>query len=171
MNRDTLRTPYVSAHRATLTGWRRVWVSSPDGTALLSVESSATDSIDGLILCDYSTSLSSLDEREHNYTRRSISFSDFTYHDSFTPLVCDCYLYTCDFTERGEGSIIRSYLDAVCQGYLREFGELGLSRFISSTYNFALPITEDRDSPLYPRAITLTSVERSLLDFHFPYNE
>ena len=149
VNLDTLRTPYHSSHRATLKGWRRLWVSSETDRALLSVERCPESRIEGLVISDASSSLSSLDARESGYSRHELSPNELEWHDSPSPECQQCFLYICDSQEQG-GTILRSYLDAVAQGYLRQFGESGLHNFISTTRNFDIPITEDRESLTIP---------------------
>ena len=172
MNLDTLRTPYHSSHRATLKGWRRLWVSSETDRALLSVERCPESRIEGLVISDSSSSLSSLDARESGYSRHELSPNELEWHDpplpECSPPECQqCFLYICDSQEQG-GTILRSYLDAVAQGYLRQFGESGLRNFVSTTRNFDIPITEDRASPRYPRSVSLSADEKILLDNLFP---
>jgi hypothetical protein len=57
-----------------------------------------------------------------------------------------------------------SYVDCVLQGYLREFGEGGLDRFVASTEGWERTFVDDRDRPLYPRHVKLKPRERCAID-------
>jgi len=168
VNLGSIQTPYISAHRATLKGWKRCWLSSPnvasdlagdEKLAFLSVVADADSEIDGLIVLDHSSSLASLDEREALYARTDIPQTALHFHDD-EPEVKNQFLYVADQPiATQQHHILRSYLDVVMQGYLHQFGEEGVHRFVESTLNFGIPIKEDRDNPLYPRATELTDDE------------
>ena len=57
-----------------------------------------------------------------------------------------------------------SYVDVVVQGFLAEFGEAGVERFMATTDGWHVPILDDRAAPRYPRAQVLTQNERALTD-------
>jgi hypothetical protein len=171
VNLGSLRTPYISAHRATLTGWKRAWLSRPkvensfapeDGLAFLSVVPDAEAQIDGLIITDHVSSLQALDEREALYSRVDIEHHNLQYHDEPVEIERQ-FLYEADEPMADDNAyILRSYLDVVMQGYLHHFGEEGLQRFMQTTLNFDCAIKEDRDNPVYPRATSLTAREKAL---------
>ncbi len=171
VNLGSLRTPYISAHRATLRGWKRAWLARPrvensfaatDGLAFLSVVPSAGSEIDGVVITDHASSLAALDEREVLYSRVDIDAADLTWHDD-PAQISRQFLYEADQPLAKDGAeILRSYLDVVMQGYLQHFGEAGLHRFMETTLNFDCAIREDRDAPLYPRATILSADEKSL---------
>ena len=50
------------------------------------------------------------------------------------------------------------------QGFLREFGETGVSRFVATTDGWDAPILNDRTRPRYPRAQPLSQDETALVD-------
>lgn len=168
VNLGSLRTPYISAHRATLKGWKRCWLSRPkvadsfagdDGLAFLSVVADVDAQIDGLLVIDHASSLDALDEREVMYTRTDLPPGALHFHDE-SPDVDNHFLYVADQpAATRHAQILRSYLDVVMQGYLQQFGEEGVHRFIESTLNFDIPIREDRGAPLYPRATQLADEE------------
>lgn len=192
VNRATLRTGIVAAHRARLKGWRRSWRSRPDGgpspsqTAAAGVTPSfltagrAEDAaIDGLLIVDYAHNLAAVDAREFHYHRRRISLEDLELadpsgiaehresggHGLGSRIALYVYEGRTDLPHApGPAPILRSYLDAVMQGFLREFGEAGLHRFVAETDAFHTPIHEDREAPLYPRAVTLSADEAELFD-------
>lgn len=178
VNLDTLRTPYVSAWPARLKGWRRIWLPRPrversfapvDGLAFLSAEMDPSSQIDGMIVVKHADSLSALDAREALYRRHRVELGDIELlrpgdePDITMPL----HIYVAnDYAPESADPprILRSYLDAVFQGYRTHFSEQGLTRFLASTANFHLDILEDRHDPVYPRAVVLTRQERELFD-------
>ncbi len=183
VNLNTLRTRYVDAVPATLGGWRRVWLTRPfvpgsfaalRDLAFLSVEPSKNTRIDGMLVLDARASLPSLDERETLYDRHVISHCDVKPRSEpqWQGTVKDTYLYVAQpvavNTQPRQPRILRSYLDAVFQGFHTHFGEEGVYRFVETTANFDLPIFEDRSSPLYPRAVELSQAERALFDALVP---
>lgn len=192
VNRATLRTGIVAAHRARLKGWRRSWHSRPDGgpspsrtasagvtPSFLTADRAADAAIDGLLIVDYVHNLAAVDAREFHYHRRRITLEDLDFTDPSAiadksesegqgpGAGIELYVYE-GRTEvphsPGPAPILRSYLDAVMQGFLREFGEAGLHRFVAETDAFHTPIHEDRDAPLYPRAVTLSADEADLFE-------
>ena len=180
VNLSTLRTPYISAHKAQLQGWRRVWKARPstdeiqiDGVqvAFLSVERHADTTLEGLILIDHASSLPSLDQREALYDRIVLQDGEISeIPDSVSGQTSDLFVYQhkTDIMESKDALILRSYLDAVAQGYLHHFGEDGLLRFQKTTRNFHLSILEDRDAPIYPRPVSLEDDQLSVIDEVFP---
>ena len=60
--------------------------------------------------------------------------------------------------------IWRSYVDAVLQGYLRQFGDGGLQRFMATTDGWSRHLVDDREAPRYPRAVQLDPREVELFD-------
>lgn len=173
VNLGSLQTPYISAHRATLKGWKRSWLSRPrvdgsfaadDGLAFLSVVADSNARIDGLLIVDHASSLAALDKREIMYTRTPIAAEDLYFHDK-PPTSGSQFLYVADEPAATQQTyILRSYLDVVMQGYLQQFGQDGLQRFFDSTLHFDTPIREDRESPLYPRATNLSNDEKKLFE-------
>lgn len=171
VNLGSLRTPYISAHRVTLKGWRRIWLSRPketgsfaaiDGLAFLSAVAAPEAEIDGMLITDHASSLKSLDEREALYSRVNINTKNIHHHDdAIDP--AEQFLYVADeHPAHDQAKILRSYLDVVMQGYHTHFGTAGVERFFNTTLNFDLDIIEDRDNPLYPRATTLSEEETEL---------
>lgn len=171
VNLGSLRTPYLSAHRATLTGWQRIWLARPhepgsfaasEGLAFLSVITASNTKIDGMLITDHASSLDALNERESLYSRVNLDTTDLHFHDEEINTK-DRFLYVADDHPADNNSrILRSYLDVVMQGYYQHFGTAGLDRFFSTTLNFDLDLLEDRDKPLYPRATQLSKVEKTI---------
>lgn len=184
VNRATLRPGIVGAHRARLKGWRRTWrprpdmgptpgVSLPDGVmpALLTAEPAAGQAIDGLLVIDLAENLGHVDEREFRYHRRDISLADLELPDPAVMELREPQIALHVYEARSEpppveapSHILRSYLDAVMQGFFNEFGLEGLHRFVAETDAFHTPIHEDRHAPVYPRAVSLSHAEAELFD-------
>lgn len=190
VNRATLRTEIVAAWPARLKGWRRTWrpqpvmehdsvaISAP-GTALtpalLTAERAPHGFIDGLLVIDFAVNLPEVDAREFHYHRRDIALTDLEFISSGSASVSErtpapnfnVHVYEAR-SERpraqGHSPILRSYLDAVMQGFLREFGPDGVHRFVAETHDFHTEIHEDRHAPLYPRAVTLSPAEIELFE-------
>ena len=176
VNLATLRTPFVAHYAASLKGWRRCWLARPkvpgsfapiDNLAFLSAYPDPATTIDGLMIVDSATSLPQLDERERLYERLPLERGNLHFSSADQPASpMPLYIYSADRTQHvaDRPRILRSYLDAVFQGFYRNFGVDGLERFIETTDGFDLPILEDREEPLYPRAVELSGVERRLFD-------
>lgn len=184
VNRATLRPGIVGAHRARLKGWRRTWrprpdmgptpgVSLPDGVmpALLTAERADGQAIDGLLVIDLAENLGHVDEREFRYHRRDISLGDLDLPGPAVMELSDAQIALHVYEARSEhppvkaaSHILRSYLDAVMQGFLNEFGIEGVHRFVTETDAFHTPIHEDRHAPVYPRAVSLSREEIELFD-------
>lgn len=169
VNRATHRTAIVAAMPARLSGWRRLWRPRPDmpgfPAALLSVRRDATATCDGLLVVDRAANLAAVDAREARYHRRTIAPDSLALEGPLPD--CPLYLYEADVRlppHPRPPRILRSYLDAVMQGFLNEHGEPGLARFVAETENFDIAIDEDRASPRYPRAVRLSPAERALFD-------
>ena len=179
VNLQTLRTPFIAAIPARVTGWRRCWLARPEGVgaglartdlAFLSVRPDAGTVIEGLVVVDHLSSLAALDAREALYARQEIPVAlvEAASEPWGVPSPDSAFLYVADAPPAQTGSILRSYLDAVMQGYLTQFGEAGLERFVATTDNFGLPVLEDRDAPIYPRAVVTTPQQRALFDALVP---
>jgi hypothetical protein len=174
VNRATLRTDIVAAYPARLEGWRRYWRRHPKDTAnrdgvnpaVLTAGRDAKAGIDGMLVIDRLDNLPSVDEREHRYQRVEIGNADLSFYAEAPEIAFPLYIYEARFEEeeRHSSRIIRSYLDAVMQGFHREFGEAGLHRFIKETDDFHHLFHEDRHAPAYPRAVTLAADEQQLFE-------
>ena len=166
VNRVTHRTEIVSAVPARLAGWRREWVRRDEDTqrGLLSVRRDAGSVIEGLLIVDRLENLPSIDLREALYDRVALDPAEVETVEAL-PAGCPLHVYQ---AKRSAGQvrlqIIQSYLDAVLQGFLREFGEEGVARFVTETDGFDAAILADRASPQYPRAVVLEQSEQAFFD-------
>ncbi|WP_048648742.1 hypothetical protein [Nitratireductor soli] len=166
VNRATHRTEIIGAVPARLMGWRRQWVRRDDETerALLSVRCDADAFIDGLLIVDRVENLPSVDLREAHYARVALDPGAVKAAEAL-PVNCPIHVYQAKRSvEPIRLQIIQSYLDAVLQGFLREFGEEGAARFIAETDGFDAAILADRAAPQYPRAVALEPSEQAFLD-------
>ncbi len=155
---------YNEAHPARITGWRRVWrhVATRE-VAFLTAYPAKDATLDGLIALVPGGDWDALDQREFSYLRET---AEGVAH----PLQSepDVHIYHAPphlhapATEKHP--VILSYLDAVVQGYLQEFGTDGVRNFFDTTDGWDAPIRDDRRAPVYSRHQSLTRVERSLVD-------
>ncbi|WP_113155387.1 gamma-glutamylcyclotransferase family protein [Nitratireductor sp. OM-1] len=166
VNRDTHRTEIVDALPARLKGWRRHWVRRDEEScrALLSVRRDPASVIDGLLVIDRAENLPAVDLREERYQRVSLAPADLELSADL-PADCPLRVYEANLVHAPVRlEIIQSYLDAVLQGFLREYGRSGVERFVSETEGFDAEILADRKTPTYPRAVVLSDEEKSLFD-------
>lgn len=171
VNKQTLRTRYISAHPASLKGWRRHWQSYPgEGVerALLSIHEHPETIISGMLVIDRLENLPALDEREAFYRRVNLSAEDLILHDDG----CDIeqfhtgrlFVYVAQHHDDKRPPLLQSYLDAVMAGFHKEFGDEGLEGFLKTTVGFDREIIPDRDAPLYPRAVSIDRNMAALFD-------
>ena len=130
----------------------------------LTVEPCAGQTIEGLVASVAIGDWGQLDQRETGYRR-----------DVVTPFVehqlteaGDVHLYAVESRNHKKSDektpILLSYLDVVVQGYLREFGREGVTRFFQTTDGWDTPIKDDRATPYYPRHQKLSKEELRLTD-------
>ncbi|MBW3098043.1 gamma-glutamylcyclotransferase [Pseudohoeflea coraliihabitans] len=175
VNRATLRTQIVAAYPARVTGWQRLWRPRPAqapkyagvGPAVLTAEAAADAAMDGMLIIDRLASLPSVDARENLYRRVALPREALAFEGPAPAHLPDAlYIYERGYEPEKDASrspILRSYLDAVLQGFHQVFGADGVERFMAETQGFAgHAIHEDRDTPLYPRAVRLADGEADL---------
>lgn len=172
VNRATHRTDIVDVIPARLLGWRRIWRPRPDmpgfPAALLSVREEPGAECEGLLVIDRAENLAAVDAREARYNRILIPDGHLRTERPL-PEGCPAYVYVADETippHPEPPMILRSYLDAVLQGFLHVHGEEGVRKFVAETYGFETLIHDDRAEPVYPRSITLTEAEQLLFERH-----
>jgi hypothetical protein len=153
---------YPDARRASLHGWRRVWVHVADRpVAFLSVEADPGSQILGLVAKVPGADWAALDAREHAYRRHPV-----VARTEGAEVAAQVYAVPVrdGLEPRREFPLILSYIDTVVQGFLREFGESGAEHFFQTTAGWTAPIRDDRKTPSYPRAQALTPAERRIVD-------
>ncbi|MAZ17300.1 MAG: gamma-glutamylcyclotransferase [Ahrensia sp.] len=172
VNRDTHRTEIYGAVRAKVRGWRRHWQGRPQHgdspISLLSVkaESDPDHELPGLLVFDRIENLGALDEREFNYHRRTVEAGAIVLPVEMSMEV-PVFIYEGkpEVAPGTDHAILQSYLDAVLQGYLLEYGEDEVRRFIADTHAFDhTPIIRDRHEPRYMRSVALRDEEAQLFD-------
>ena len=155
---------YSSAHPARLPGWRRIWrhVATRD-VAFLTAYPSEGSTLEGLIAEVPGADWVALDAREFSYLRER---TNHVTHD-LNPAP-DIHIYHAPpdlhAPATAQHPVLLSYLDAVVQGYLREFGEAGVRNFFDTTDGWDAPIKDDRATPRYKRHQVLTSDETALVN-------
>ena len=155
---------YSDAHPARIPGWRRAW-RHVEGrkVAFLTAEPAPGSFIDGLIAHVPGGDWAALDMREHAYAR--VLATDVE-HDIAGATEIHIYHAPDDMhapaTEMRP--VLLSYVDVVVQGYLREFGENGVTRFFETTGGWDAPMRNDRADPMYSRHQRLTAEETALVD-------
>lgn len=169
VNRRTLRTKFLGIRRARATGWQRFWLPrGEDGDmALLSVQPTDEETIEGVVVYDRAEHLPAVDEREAGYARRIVDLGRLSVE---RPPIADVPVYIYE-AHRGspdaadtQSAILQSYLDAVMQGFRTLYGEAGLRRFVDGTDGFETTVLQDRAQPRYPRSVTLSDGEAALFD-------
>jgi hypothetical protein len=156
---------FEGAERARLRGWKRIWRHTAlRPVAYLTVVPEAAAEIEGLIAPVPAQDWEGLDARERAYDR--IAASHQVEHP--LPHAPQIAVYTIPEGKHGKPDetcpVLLSYIDVVLQGYLREFGEPGVQRFIETTDGWDAPVMDDRAAPVYPRAQRLSPTERTLVN-------
>ena len=153
---------YPRAQAALLQGWRRVWVHTPQRPiAFLSVRPDPACAIAGLAAEVPGGDWTALDEREFAYRRHPVSATV-----AKGALPAQVYAVPPAEAQAPQPAhpILLSYLDAVVQGFLREFGADGARDFFATTAGWDAPILNDRSAPHYPRSQRLTVADAETVD-------
>jgi len=163
VNRDTH--DYASAHPATLKGWRRIWRhTSLRKLAYLTVIPDANGAIDGLIAAVPGEGWEALDLREAAYDRVPATHQishDLNHQPEIVVYAIPDDKHVAPSTDH---PVLLSYIDVVTQGYLREFGTGGATRFFTTTDGWDMPVLDDRAAPVYPRHQHLSRSETAFVD-------
>ena len=154
-----------------LKGWVRQWrqiVQLDKGKiCALTIYPNTNSTIEGILLkVDEATELS-LSGREIGYERTMIAGKDIFEQNTKIQLTNETpATYVGSKSTTGwasEGTpILLSYIDVVAKGYFDLFGMDGVINFFNSTQGWNLPVLDDRDDPIYPRA---TKHDKKFLDF------
>ena len=164
VNRNTHA--YPDPQPAQLQGWRRRWVRTRlREVVFLTVEPDPDCAIDGLIAAVPNADWAALDLRETGYDRQ-ISGGAVAHRLASSPQIAHYCVTSENRVDGGDHCILRSYLDVVVQGFLREFGDKGVQRFFDTTSGWETPILDDRVAPIYPRHQPITDGETALVDLH-----
>ncbi|WP_116086700.1 gamma-glutamylcyclotransferase family protein [Tropicimonas sp. IMCC34011] len=156
---------YPDARPARLDGWRRVWRhTSLRPAVFLSVEEAEGSAIHGLTADVPGADWTALDIREGAYRRHKVRVTELPGETQI-----EAQVYAVPEGDEVAGlrhPILLSYLDAVVQGFVRVFGEDGAAGFFETTAGWDIPVRDDRDAPIYPRAQLLETREREIVDHH-----
>lgn len=157
--RDTVARPYQ------LHGWRRRWGhrlhTLGHGHCSLTVRPCDSTSLLGVLVQSPLVHLPALDQREHGYDRLGL-------HCASTTLGEEAFIYRSQQDFYGwadeDYPILQSYVDVVVLGYLNNFGEQAAIDFIRTTEGWDRPIRQDREQPIYPRAVAFRAGQRAIVD-------
>ncbi len=157
---------YGQTRPATVHGWRRQWRHTTlRQVAYLTVTKAPGQMIDGLIAAVPNGDWAALDRREHAYARLHLETGQID-HDH--PQKIEVQIYKTkpahDAPPSTRHPILQSYLDTVLLGYLDVFGQEGAKAFFASTDGWDAPILDDRENPIYPRAVKPAKPERLFID-------
>lgn len=154
---------YPAPRPARLQGWRRVWVHTPArDLAFLSVQPDPDCEIAGLVAEVPGQDWRALDAREFAYARHAVTATPLE-GAALPAQVYAVPVSAARFPVEAH-PILLSYLDAVVQGFLREFGAAGAEGFFATTTGWQAPILDDRAAPRYPRAQVLSAAETRVVD-------
>jgi len=156
---------FAGPRKARVTGWRRAWRKSPlRQRPFLTVLPDPGSEILGLVARVRGADWAALDEREHAYARHDVSGT--VTHD--VGRMIDVSLYAipegAHYDPGDDHPVVLSYIDAVVQGYLAEFGINGVGHFFATTSGWHVPVLNDRSHPVYARAQSLSDLEREVVD-------
>jgi len=192
VNRQT-RDADESFVRATLHGWVRQWAHqarrswsfdatvatshvsrSGKGVCALTVAERPSADIDGVLVPIDRASLPQLDQRESGYDRVTLSMSALSlFPDDRQNPACPAadatvLMYVSSAAQNHwadtDYPLIISYIHCVMRGFEDQFGVDGLQRMMHSTDGWSLPLLDDRQAPIYPRAVTQSAEQILALD-------
>jgi hypothetical protein len=153
---------YPDARPAHVQGWRRAWQGTTvRELAFLTAVPDPAGEIVGLIAAVPGADWAALDVRESAYARHPVTAMG---HGLSAEPAVQIYAVEEVNKNAAQHPILLSYLDAVVQGYLHEYGEAGAQAFFDTTDGWHLPILNDRSAPIYPRAQVLTDAEQGVVD-------
>ncbi len=163
VNRQTHDFP--GARKARVAGWRRAWRKSPlRQRCFLTALPDPGSEVLGLVAAVPGADWAALDAREHAYARHDVSRA--VTHEVGREIEVALYA----IPEGGhhdpgdDHPVVLSYVDAVVQGYLAEFGIDGVGHFFATTAGWHVPVLDDRAHPVYARAQALSDLEREVVD-------
>lgn len=143
---------------ASLIGWRRVWRHARTRpVAFLSVERCETTTLHGITAQVPNADWAALDLREHAYLRRDVTAQ----FDHDTAIYEANPVHTA--SPNTNHPILLSYLDVVISGYTSLMGEAGPAHFFETTHGWG-PVLDDRETPIYPRAQSVSPKTRNTVD-------
>ena len=171
VNRQTLPTDARSI-RVRVQGWRRAWRLTADKTGrprcTLTVVPDPECTILGTVISQSHDHDGAMLQREALYERQqlegtSVDWLDDRPHNWPQPFI---HVGVAEHCRCGDDDhpVLLSYIDTVLTGYLDTFGEDGPRHFVDTTADWHVPILDDRRTPHYSRATSLTGDEREQVD-------
>ncbi|WP_102106952.1 gamma-glutamylcyclotransferase family protein [Oceaniglobus roseus] len=162
---------YLEGRTARLHGWRRVWRHTQiREEAFLTAVPSPGTTIEGLVARVPGGDWQALDARETGYDR--VQSGDV---EIAGERLADVAVYSIPENRHPAPADMRplllSYVDVVVQGFAREFGPAGVTRFFETTDGWDAPVIDDRAAPRYPRHRRLSAEETALVDRHLAERE
>ncbi|WP_417668080.1 gamma-glutamylcyclotransferase [Roseibium sp.] len=174
VNVETL-SEHTSVKPGRLDGWVREWRirggnAQIGGVCSLSVAPEQGAAIRGVGAQEPKAGLDALNQREWKYDRIDGVGRDFRCEEQQKPGPDEMFLYRSKAEYTGWGDedhpILQSYLDCVLAGFHAFWGEEGISHFVETTRGWHVPILQDRETPVYPRAVALAPELREAIDDH-----
>jgi cation transport protein ChaC len=160
----------LNARPGSLSNWIREWkhcVEAPFGrVCALTIARQDNVSIQGVYITCPDTEFEELDKREIGYQRDTLRVEDVG--EPIPEQTRAVFAYTSNPSAHRPGSttfpIWLSYVEVVLYGYLQVFGAGGVDEFIRTTRGWSAPVVDDRDKPLYPRAVDIPTSTRNIIE-------
>ncbi|RME14956.1 MAG: gamma-glutamylcyclotransferase [Alphaproteobacteria bacterium] len=154
---------YPQCAPARVRGWRRAWRASPlRRRCFLTAVPAADGEIEGLVAMVPGGDWAALDAREHAYARRPVLA--LTADGAPREVALYAIPEGAHHPPGPDHPVVLSYIDAVVQGFLAEFGAAGARRFFDSTEGWQVTVIDDRAAPIYARHQRLGAEERAFVD-------
>lgn len=155
--------------------WKRHWGQAIQvGQRLVSaltVHPQHTANLRGILIKTDAETCKMIDIREMGYKRVSLPSDCVKLQnrmDESQIVNGSIYTYTSDHIKphriRKKPVILQSYIDVVADGFYNEFGERGFWEFFEDTLGWELQILNDRNRPLYPRAVDIPKTLLKMID-------
>lgn len=138
--------------------WRKIIKMNFGEICVLTISPDENFNIDGIIIFTDLLTSTIIKQREIGYQKTIV-------HETPTGPI---FAYTANIDSfkwaSEQAPILQSYIDTVAYGFYQELGMSGFLNFFATTQGWQLPILNDRDQPLYSRAIKIDPEFLSLID-------
>ena len=163
---------------ASLQGWRRAWrvagIAPAGKRCSLTAVPDPDCRINGLVVLQHVDRRTELHKREGWYDAAPLSKSHLDWlgpeprrwPDTAEPVRIFVAKPAHARAGNSEYPVMLSYIDTVVTGYRDRFGLAGVDHFLSTTADWHVPVFDDRHAPNYPRAVSLSKVDRAFVDDH-----
>ena len=171
VNRQTLPDDAQSI-RVRVNGWRRAWrhssLSTTGRRCTLTVIPDPDCTIYGTIVAQPLARAEPLQAREAQYGKVGLAPKSIEWVDERPDHWPEPFIHVgaAEHARPGDHDhpVLLSYVDTVVSGFLLTFGDEGARHFMDTTADWHVPVLNDRQSPLYPRATELSPDETALVD-------